>query len=68
METVTIPREEYEILKGLAAKMEQIEEVIHEPINDIIKRRIKEINANPSMGKNEKELNEYLKKRGVKVE
>ncbi len=67
MDTVTIPREEYEELIQLAAKVEQIDEVIHEPMNELIKKRLREITANPSVGKSEDELDVYLKQRGVKV-
>jgi len=34
----------------------------------IAERRLAEIKQNPSIGKSEKELDEYLKKRGVKIE
>ncbi len=34
----------------------------------VAKKRIREIKANPSIGKSEKVLDDYLKKRGVKVE
>lgn len=36
--------------------------------DEIVKKRIKEIKISPSIGKSEKELDEYLKKRGVKVD
>lgn len=32
----------------------------------VVKKRIAEIKKNPSMGKSEKALDEYLKKRGIK--
>ena len=67
MDTVTIPREEYEELIQLAAKVEQIDEVIHEPMNELVKKRSRERTANPSIGKSEDELDAYLKQRGVKV-
>ena len=34
----------------------------------IAERRLAEIKQNPSIGKSENELDEYLKKRGVKIE
>ena len=33
----------------------------------ILQQRIKDIQMNPSMGKSEEELDNYLRKRGVKV-
>lgn len=36
--------------------------------DEIAKKRINEIKANHSIGKSEEELDECLKKRGVKVE
>lgn len=35
--------------------------------NEIAQKRLVEIRADPSIGKSEQELDEYLKKRGVKV-
>ncbi len=36
--------------------------------DEIAKKRLVDIKANPSIGKSEKELSNYLKKRGVKVD
>ena len=35
--------------------------------DEIAKKRIKDIQNNPSIGKSEKNLDEYLKNRGVKI-
>lgn len=35
--------------------------------DEIARKRMDEIKTNPSIGKSEKELDEYLKRRGVKV-
>jgi len=35
--------------------------------DEIAKKRMKEIDANPSIGKSEQELDSYLRKRGVKI-
>jgi len=34
----------------------------------VVKKRIAEIKANPSIGRSEEELDEYLKRRGVKID
>ena len=36
--------------------------------DEIAKKRIADIRANPSIGKSEKELDDYLRKRGVKID
>ena len=40
----------------------------HSIADEETRRRIKEIEKNPSVLKSEKELNRYFKKRGVKVD
>ncbi len=48
METITIPLGEYHWLKGLALKIGQIEEVIHEPeLSEETKKRLAEARATP---------------------
>ena len=37
-------------------------------LNKIIKKRIRDVRLNPYIGKSEKDLDEYLKKRGVKID
>ncbi len=34
---------------------------------NILKKRLQEIKNNPTIGKNEKELDRYLKERGIKI-
>ncbi len=36
--------------------------------DEIARKRIAEIEDNPSIGRSEKELDEYLRKRGLKIE
>ena len=36
--------------------------------DDIVKQRISDVKSNPSIGASEKELDAYLKKRGVKID
>jgi len=37
-------------------------------LNKIIKKRIRDVRLNSYIGKSEKDLDEYLKKRGVKID
>lgn len=36
--------------------------------DDVVKKRLAQIRANPSIGKSEEELDEYLQKRGVQID
>ena len=36
--------------------------------DEVAKKRLSEVKANPSIGKSEQELDDYLKKRGVNVD
>ncbi len=48
METITIPKEEYDRLKGFEAIIENIEEVIHKPeLSDETKENLKKARATP---------------------
>lgn len=61
METITIPVGEYQWLKGLAVKIGQIEEVIHEPeLSEETKKRLAEARATP--------LNTYIKDEDIEKE
>ena len=67
MATVTMSEEKFN--KVIADVENLIEDVVALFDQDeIAKKRIKDIKADPSIGKSEKELDDYLKKRGVKVD
>ena len=67
MATVTMSEEKFN--KVIADVENLIEDVVALFDKDeIAKKRIKDIKADPSIGKSEKELDDYLKKRGVKVD
>tara|TARA_Y100000310_G_scaffold232975_1_gene235810 strand:- start:1545 stop:1760 length:216 start_codon:yes stop_codon:yes gene_type:complete len=57
-------------LSTLKKHVEGVARVIGEMTSQdqIAKKRMNEIDADPSIGKSEKELNAYLKKRGVKLD
>ena len=53
--------------------LDEVESLLKDMENDFnqdatVKKRISEIRQNSSIGKNEEELNAYLKKRGVKID
>ena len=64
METVTIPKESFvEVMETIENFIEELELVTSETVQ----KRLREIKENPTIGKNEQELDEYLKELGVKV-
>lgn len=67
METIAVPREMLgKILLDMETLAADVEELLS--TDEIVKKRIMEINVSPSIGKSEQELDDYLKQRGVKVE
>ena len=67
MATVTISEEKFhKVLADVETLIEDVTALFDQ--DDIAKKRFAEIKANPSIGKSEKELDDYLKKRGVKVD
>lgn len=65
MEALTIPKEKFgKILNDIDILIKDIEDVSQ---NQLIHQRIAEIDADPSIGKSEQELDEYLRKRGVRM-
>lgn len=68
METITIPKSSFgKILNDVEVLIEDIEK-ISQAENEVIKGRIQDINTNPAIGKTEEELDEYLLKRGLKLD
>ena len=67
MATITISEEKLnKVLADVETLIEDVSSIFDQ--DEITKKRIAEIKSNPSMGKSEKELDNYLKKRGVKVD
>ncbi len=65
MEAVTIPKHKFgKILADIDLLISDIEDMSQD---DIAHQRIADIEANPSIGRSEQELDEYLKKRGVRM-
>ena len=67
MTTVTISEDKlHKVLEDVEVLIEDVASLLDQ--NKIARARLVEIKANPSIGKSEKELDDYLKKRGVKLE
>ena len=65
--TITISEEKFnKVIADVESLIGPVAELLDQ--DEIAKKRINEIKANPSIGKSEKELDDYLKKRGVKVD
>ncbi|MCH8004247.1 MAG: hypothetical protein IH934_06495 [Nanoarchaeota archaeon] len=66
MTTITISEEKFnKVISDVENLIEDVADLLDQ--DEIAKKRIAEIKANPAIGKSEKELDNYLKKRGVKV-
>lgn len=65
METVTISKESFtKILSDVEALIDDVEIAL-----DVkVQKRMADIKRDPSIGKTEKDLDSYLRKRGVKIE
>ena len=67
MATVTISEEKFNrVIADVEALIEDVADLFDQ--DEIAKQRLAEIKANPSIWKSEKELDDYLKQRGVKVD
>ena len=67
MGTITISQEKFnKVIADVEALIEDVSSLFDQ--DELAKQRMQEIKANPSIGKSEKELDAYLRKRGVKVE
>jgi len=65
METVSIPKE---VFTKILADVETLIDDVELALDAKVQKRIQDIETNSVKGKTEQELNDYLKKRGVKVE
>ena len=67
MGTITVSQEKFDkVIADVEALIEDVSSLFDQ--DGLAKQRMKEIKANPSVGKSEKDLDAYLRKRGVKVE
>ncbi len=66
METITLQKEQLDkVLTDVEVLIEDVASLIDQ--DEIVTKRIKDIEANPAIGKSEKELDAYLQKRGVRL-
>jgi hypothetical protein len=64
VETITVNKEVFgKVMVDIGNLLEDFEILT----NETVKKRLKEIKENPSIGKSERDLDEYLKKRGVQI-
>ena len=67
MGTITVSQEKFnKVIADVEALIEDVSSLFDQ--DELAKQRMKEIKANPLIGKSENELDVYLRKRGVKVE
>ena len=66
MGTITVSEEKFnKVISDVEALIEDVSSLFDQ--DELVKQRIKEIKANPSVGKSENDLDAYLRKRGVKI-
>ena len=67
MANITISEEKLnKVLADVENLIEDVSSLLDQ--DEIAKKRMAEIKTNPSIGKSENELDDYLKKRGVKID
>jgi len=67
METIAVPKEKLQLVISDVERLVTHFEDIADDQDKVVKQRISDINTGKIKAKTEKELDEYLKKRGVKV-
>ncbi len=66
MATVTISEDKLQkVLHDVEVLIEDVASLVNQ--DKTANQRLAEIKANPSIGKSEKDLDDYLKKRGIKI-
>jgi len=66
MTNITISEEKFnKVLADVENLIEDVTDLFDQ--DKVVKERIADIEADPSIGKSEKELDSYLKKRGVQI-
>ncbi|MBI2655397.1 hypothetical protein HYX06_03165 [Candidatus Woesearchaeota archaeon] len=67
MANLNVSEEKFnKVLADVETLIEDVSDLFDQ--DEIAKERISDIEKNPSIGKSEKELEDYLKQRGVKVD
>lgn len=67
METIAISKGMFDkVLGDVGTLIEDVGSLFDQ--DELAKKRLEDIKQNPSIGKSEEELDEYLEKRGVKIE
>lgn len=67
MNTITLSEEKlHKVLNDVEVLISDVTSLLDQ--DEIAQRRMKEIKTNPSVAKSEKELDLYLRKRGIKIE
>lgn len=67
MTTITVSEDKFnKVLADVETLITDVSSLFEE--EEIVKKRLKEIKKNPSIGKSEEEVDMYLKARGVKVD
>ncbi len=67
MATIIVSEEKFnKVLTDVENLIEDVANLFDQ--DELARKRLAEIKVNPSIGKSEKELDDYLKKRGVKVD
>lgn len=67
MTTITISEEQWgRVLQDVERLVEDVAVLVDQ--DEIAKKRRADITKNPSLGRSERELDDYLRKRGVKVD
>lgn len=66
MADITVPKEKFDkVLADVENLIDDVASLLDQ--DDIARKRREEIKDKPSIGKSEKELDDYIKKRGVKI-
>ena len=67
MANINVSEEKFnKVLADVETLIEDVSDLFDQ--DEIAKKRISDIEKNPSIGKSEKELDDYLRQRGVKVD
>ena len=67
MSGISISEEKFhKVLEDVENLIEDVAELLDQ--DEIVKKRMADIKLNPSIGKSEKDIDAYLKKRGVKID
>jgi len=67
MATISVSEEKFnKVMADVETLIEDVSVLFDQ--DEIAKRRLQDVKKNPSIGKSERELDDYLKKRGVKID